>query len=64
MQPDAWHTVNQDVHALTQKSSSILPTTSLKYIKICLSLEKGGFMSSCEVKTKIKALRHFKVKAV
>ena len=31
LQPDAlWHTSNKDVHALTQKSSSILPITPLK----------------------------------
>ena len=31
LQPDAcWHTANQDVHDLTQGSSSILPITHFK----------------------------------
>ena len=56
MQPDAyWQTANQDVHDLTQKSSSIIPNTPFK-----LKLEtdasrprKKGFVS-CELKACVK----------
>ena len=64
---DTPHTTNQDVYALTHKSSSILstPSTNMRvaFFKwICLGL--NSIKGVGEVKIKVKALRYFKVEAV
>ena len=63
------HTAEQDVHDLTQKSSSILPITHFKLkinkmhsvFKMYISRATKKYQSVGEVKPKTKVLRHFQV---